>query len=195
MAWPSMAQPGVTRYSMAWPSLAWHGPVLLYVTAWQSPARLSLARHGTAWRVPPPRAGRRGHTVRQEGRRCQETLCAPTPAMPAATGRRGPGSAVLVQERSHHRRPSAPSKSHTKGHFLREQGDSVRGPRCHPAPPSRGHAAAGVPVTPRSPASLGLCSPSQGTSCARDGHRSLVSARATCTRGRMLPKNPNDPNL
>lgn len=143
--------------------------------------------------------------MRRDGRRYQGTLCAPTLAMPVAAGQRGPGSAIPAQGRSHHRRPPVPSKSHTRGRFLWEQGDSVHGPRCHPALPSQGHpphhAAAGVPVTLCSPASVGLCSQPRGTSCAGDGHRTLVSSRAVCTRActhahtHARPKTQTTPTL
>lgn len=130
--WHGMVQHGIAWRDTAWPGSAWHSPVqpspAQSVVAQQSPARLSLARHGLVCTRTP--AGRRGDT--QGGQTgSQEVPGDPLCPQPSRA------HAVPAQGHSRHRRPPAPRKGHTRGRFLQEQGHSVHGPRCHPAPPAR----------------------------------------------------------
>lgn len=136
---------------------------------WHSKAR--TVGFGTAWRVPPPRAGQ-GHTQGESGD-ARGTLCAPSPAVPTLSQRRDtPATAAL--------RPRA---SATQGAtFCGNKGTlctALGATRLHrPGSPAPSHGS-GAPVPPRSPASLGLCSVS-------------ASGNEHNTR---TPKNPENPNL
>lgn len=114
---------------MAWFSLAQPSPIQSSPVCCGT-AKPSSVWHSMAWCVRPPRrAGERTHREDKQG--SQEVPGDPLCPQPSRA------HAVPAQGHSRHRRPPAPRRGRTRGRFLREQGHSVHGLRCHPAPPSR----------------------------------------------------------
>lgn len=162
--WHSMVQQGLAWRDAAWPGSAWHSPVrpspvqsspVQSVVAQQSPAQF-----GTAWLGVSAHPGgqERGHTGRTNRgvRRCQGTLCAPSPAVPTLSQHRDTPATAALRPRGGAAQGAAFCGN--KGTLCTASGAT----RLHrPGSPAPSHGS-GVPVPPRSPASLGLCSRGAG---------------------------------
>lgn len=155
--WHGMVQHGIAWRDTAWPGSAWHSPVQPSLS-WHSKAQHGSVWHGTAWCVPAPRrAGEGTHREDKRGvRRCQGTLCAPSPAVPTLSQHRDTPATAALRPRGRATQGAA---------FCRNKGTlctALGATRLHrPGSPAPSHGS-GVPLPPRSPASLGLCSRGAG---------------------------------
>lgn len=131
-----MTHPHLAWHSMAWPSLMWHGTAQLGTAQSCRVLLLGKAQHGSTWHSM-------ACTPRWEGAHSAEVGGQQVPGDPlcAHFGHASSGGA----ERSPHRDTPAtaalrPRARATQGDtFCGNKGDSVLGPRCHPAPPSWRH--------------------------------------------------------